>query len=148
MLRAKNGFYSLSRVKFNNNRNSKNLVTMKLCFNTLKMLSYNRKLSYRLRNSKKFVSYIQMIQGTAISLSCDLKKSSVKNVLLPAKQPVSRRYDCQWLHWILDTPSARHRIDQILFFFKKTSVRFNVVFSVLWGTWFCHDNSSKNVKIT
>ena len=108
MLRDKNGFYSLSRVKFNNNRKNGNLVTMKRCFNTLKMFSYNRKLPYRLRNSMKFTSYIQMVQGTAISLSCDLKKSSLKNVLLPAKQPVSRRYDCQWFHWILDTPSTRH----------------------------------------
>ena len=56
----------------------------------------------------KFISYIQMIQGTAVSLSCDLKKITWKNFVLSAKQPVSRRFDCQLLHWIRDTPSARH----------------------------------------
>ena len=48
-----------------------------------------------------------MIQGTAISLSWSLKKISLKNFALPAKQPVSRRCDCQWFHWITDTSSAR-----------------------------------------
>ena len=94
--------------KCDNNRESRGLVTMKWCFSSLKMLSCSRKLRYQWRNSMKFTSYIQMIQGTAISSSCDSKKSYLKNFILPVKQPVSRRCDCQWFHWITGTPSARH----------------------------------------
>ena len=90
------------------NRKNRNLVTMKRCFNTLKMLSYKRKLWYRLRNSMKFRDHIKMIQGTAISLSCDLKKNPLKKCYSSSQITEARSYDCQWLPWILDTPSARH----------------------------------------
>ena len=100
--------YSLFRVKSNSNRESRNLVTLKWYFNLLKMFSCNiAKLRYRWRNSMKFTSYIQMIQGTVISLSCNLK-NILKNFVLPAEQPVSRRCDRQWFHWRTDTSSARH----------------------------------------
>ena len=109
MLRDQNDFYSLFRLKSNSNRESRNLVTMKRYFNLLKMFSCNiAKLRYRWRNSMKFTSYIHMMQGTVISLSCNLKNISLKNFVLPAEQPVSRRCDCQWFHWITDTSSARH----------------------------------------
>ena len=39
------------------NRKNRNLVTMKWCFNTLKMLSYNRKLLYWLRNYEIYKSH-------------------------------------------------------------------------------------------
>ena len=109
MLRDQNDFYSLFRLKSNSNRESRNLVTMKRYFNLLKMFSCNiAKLRYRWRNSMKFTSYIHMMQGTVISLSCNLKNISLKNFVLPAEQPVFRRCDCQWFHWITDTSSARH----------------------------------------
>ena len=108
MSRDQNDFYSLFRVKSNSNRESRNLVTLKWYFNLLKMFSCNiAKLRYRWRNSMKFTSYIQMIQGTVISLSCNLK-NILKNFVLPAEQPVSRRCDRQWFHWRTDTSSARH----------------------------------------
>ena len=44
MLCDQNDFHSLFRVKSNNNRDRRNLVTMKQYFNLLKMLSCNRKL--------------------------------------------------------------------------------------------------------
>ena len=108
ILRDQNHFNSLFRVKFNNNRDSRNLVTTKRYIISLKMLSCNRKLRYRRRNSMEFTNYIQMIQGTTKSLSCGLKKISLKYFVLSAKQPVSRGCDCQWFHWITDTPIARH----------------------------------------
>ena len=108
MSRDQNDFYSLFRVKSNSNRESRNLVTLKWYFNLLKMFSCNiAKLRYRWRNSMKFTSYIQMIQVTVISLSCNLK-NILKNFVLPAEQPVSRRCDRQWFHWRTDTSSARH----------------------------------------
>ena len=61
---TQNDFYLHLRVEFNNNRQNINLVTMKQCFNTLKMLSCSRKLQYWWTNSVKFTSYIQMLQGT------------------------------------------------------------------------------------
>ena len=108
MLLDKHDNYSFFRVKFNNNMKNRNLETKKRCFNTLKMLSYNRKLWYRLRNSMKFTTHIQMIQGTAISLSCDLKKNPLKKCYSSSLITEARRYDCQWFPCILDTPSARH----------------------------------------
>ena len=106
---TQNDFYSLFRAKINNIRENRELGNMKCCFNTFKMLSYYRKLRYRWRNFMKFTYCIQMIQGNAISLCCDLKeKLSEKNFILPARQPVSTRFDCQWFHWIRDAPSVRH----------------------------------------
>ena len=78
------------------NRKKRNLVTKKRCFNTLKLLSYNRKLWYRLRNSMKFRGHIKMIQGTAISLICDLKKNPLKKCYSSSQITESRRYDCQF----------------------------------------------------
>ena len=106
---TQNDFYSLFRAKINNIRENRELGNMKRCFSTFKMLSYNRKLRYWWRNFMKFTYCIQMIQGNAISLCCDLKeKLSEKNFILPARQPVSTRFDCQWFHWIRDAPSVRH----------------------------------------
>ena len=48
-----NDSYSLFRLKHNNNRENRNLVTMKRFFNALKTLSCNRKLRYRWINSMK-----------------------------------------------------------------------------------------------
>ena len=73
---------SLFREKSNKNRESRNLVIMTRCSNTL--LSCNRKLQYWWRNSMKSTCYIQMIQGTTVGLRCN----------------------SQW--WIIDTSSARH----------------------------------------
>ena len=73
---------SLFREKSNKNRESRNLVIMTRCSNTL--LSCNRKLQYWWRSSMKFTCYIQMIQGTTVGLRCN----------------------SQW--WIIDTSSARH----------------------------------------
>ena len=79
----------------------KTAISMKKLYEIYKW--YNDDTRYR----HKLPSF-QKIQGTVISLSCNLKKISFKNFVLPAEQPVSRRCHCQWFHWITDTSSARH----------------------------------------
>ena len=94
-----NDSYSLFRVKTNNNRENRNLVTMKQYFISLKMLYCNKKLRYQWRNSMKFTSCIQMIQGTAISLNCDLKKHFLKKLCSSSQTTGVPTCDCQWFHW-------------------------------------------------
>ena len=99
--------FSLFRVKSNNKRERRNwwLWNGVLILWRGYLATENCDID---EETMKFTSFIQMIQGAAISLSCDLKKSSLKNFVLPAKQPLTRRCDCQWFHWKAETHSARH----------------------------------------
>ena len=149
MLLDKHDNYSFFRVKFNNNMKNRNLETKKRCFNTLKMLSYNRKLWYRLRNSMKFTTHIQMIQGTAISLSCDLKKNPLKKCYSSSQITEARRYDCQWLPWILDTPSTRHTqetnsVRTVMDQQGEQTIKKDAKASVMWMVSWSHSTVWKN----
>ena len=116
---TQNDFYSLFRAKINNIRENRELGNMKCCFNTFKMLSYYRKLRYRWRNFMKFTYCIQMIQGNAISLCCDLKEklsekkfhsssqtTGIHTLWLPVISLNKRRTQCKTHS--RDTPSVRH----------------------------------------